>query len=204
MKKPKFLGNSVFYIILGVVLAVGINWGLALALGTDMPVVAVESNSMVPTFSQGDILVLQGAPATSLMVGDIIVFSPAPQQTPVVHRIIALNPDGTFQTKGDNNNGQLPFEKSIQASQIHGRAILIIPYLGWLKIGMMQYLLPNVMWIVLGGGILAFIYVGAKLYRGERIIGLGLRGFRLKEMEGGMEEGRRLWSPSGQIRLQAI
>ena len=179
MKKPKFLGNSVFYIILGVVLAVGINWGLALALGTDMPVVAVESNSMVPAFSQGDILVLQGVPASSLRVGEIIVFSPSPGQTPVVHRIITINPDGTFQTKGDNNNGELPFERSIQASQIHGKAVLIIPYLGWLKIGMMQYALPNLLWIVMGGGILAFIYVGVKLYRGERIIGLGLKGSRL-------------------------
>lgn len=163
MKKGGFLDSSIFYIILGVVLAVGINWGLALALGTDMPVVAVESNSMLPTFSAGDILVLQGA--HDLKVGDIIVFSPAQEQTPVVHRIIAVNPDGTFQTKGDNNNGQLPFERSIAASQIHGKTILIIPYLGWLKIGMMQFVLPNILWMAAGVGVIAFIYVGVKSYR---------------------------------------
>ena len=161
--KIKYLDNSVFYMILGVVLAIGINWGLALALNTDMPVVAVESNSMVPTFSRGDILVLQGAPAEQLKVGDIIVFSPSPQQTPVVHRIIAENPDGTFQTKGDNNSGQLPFEKRIESSEIHGRAVLIIPYLGWLKIGMMEYALPNLLWIILACGIAALIYMGVKM-----------------------------------------
>jgi signal peptidase I len=164
-KKSRFLDSSVFYIILGVLLAIGINWGLAFALGTDMPVVAVESNSMIPTFSAGDILVLQGVQSSDLKIGDIIVFSPGPEQTPVVHRIIAVNPDGTFQTKGDNNNGQLPFERSIAASQIHGRAMLIIPYLGWLKIGMMQTVLPNLLWIAAGLGVIAFIYVGVKSYR---------------------------------------
>jgi signal peptidase I len=162
-KNGKFLDSSVFYIVLGVVLAIGINWGLAFALATDMPVVAVESNSMVPTFSAGDILVLQGA--NDLKVGDIIVFSPGQDQTPVVHRIIALNPDGTFQTRGDANSGQLPFEYRIEPSQIHGKAILIIPYIGWLKIGMTQFVLPNLLWVILGVGVIAFIYVGVKSYR---------------------------------------
>lgn len=164
-RKFRYLDNSIFYIILGVVLAVGINWGLAFALGTDMPVVAVESNSMLPTFAKGDILILQGAPADQIKIGDIIVFSPSPQQTPVVHRIVEENPDGTFQTKGDNNNGQLSFEKSIEPSQIHGKTILIIPYLGWLKIGMMEFLLPNLLWVALAGGMIGFIYMGVKLYR---------------------------------------
>ena len=166
-KKGRFLDSSVFYIIVGIALAVSINWGLAFALGTDMPVVAVESNSMVPTFSAGDILVLQGA--QELKVGDIIVFSPPPQYStvPVVHRIIAMNPDGTFQTKGDANSGQLVYEYKIAASQIHGKAVLIIPYLGWLKIGMMQFVMPNLLWVILGVGAIAFIYVGVKSYRNQ-------------------------------------
>jgi signal peptidase I len=168
-RKFDFKDSSIFYIVLGVVLAIGINWGLAFGLGTDMPVVAVESNSMVPTFSQGDILVLQGSTASNLHIGDIIVFSPG-QQTPVVHRIIAINQDGTFQTKGDANSGQLPFERSIAASQVHGKAILIIPYLGWLKIGMTSFVLPNILWIVVGLASIAFIYVGVKFYRDERIL----------------------------------
>ena len=166
-KRYKWMNSSVFYIILGVALAFGINWGLAFALNTDMPVVAVESNSMVPTFYKGDILVLHGTGTGQLKVGDIIVFSPSPEQTPVVHRIVAVNPDGTYQTKGDNNNGQLPFEKRIEASQIHGKTILIIPYLGWLKIGLMEYALPNLLWLLLGGGVAVFIYLGAKSYRGR-------------------------------------
>jgi signal peptidase len=173
MKRPnrKVYDNSLVYIILGVILALGINWGLALALSTDMPVVAVESYSMVPTFTKGDILVLQGTPVQNLKVGDIIVFSPSLQQTPVVHRIVEINTDGTFQTRGDANNGQLPFEKSISASQVHGKAILIIPYLGWLKLAIMEYVLPNWLWLVVGGSALVFIYMGIKFLGEARFFG---------------------------------
>ncbi|MCJ7816795.1 MAG: signal peptidase I [Candidatus Aenigmarchaeota archaeon] len=164
-RKIKYLDNSVFYIILGVVLALGINWGLAFALNTDMPVVAVESYSMVPTFTKGDILILQGVPTNNLKTGDIIVFSVPQQPTPIVHRIVAINPGQTFQTKGDANTGQLPYEKDIKSSEIHGKAVLIIPYLGWLKIGMMEYALPNLLWFILAGGIIALIYMGVKLNR---------------------------------------
>jgi signal peptidase len=140
--------STLMYIILGVVLALSINQGLALALSTDMPVVAVESNSMVPTFYKGDILVLQGVPSEDLQIGDIIVFSPENYATPIVHRITEINPDGTFQTKGDANLRQLPFEKKITPEQIHGKVIFIVPYLGWVKIGMTDYVIPNILWVI--------------------------------------------------------
>jgi signal peptidase I len=150
MKGKDSLVSTVAYVVFGIVLAFGINSALAIALSTDMPVVAVESNSMVPTFSRGDILVLQGVPAEQLDIGDIIVFSPSPGVTPIVHRIIKLNSDGTFQTKGDANTGQLPFEKSISPDEIHGREIALVPLLGWVKIGMNEILMPNILWIAIG------------------------------------------------------
>ena len=159
------MGNtagSLVYIVFGIVLAFGINQCLAFALSTDMPVVAVESNSMVPTFYRGDILILQGVPSEELKVGDIIVFSPSERQTPVVHRIIAVNPDGSFQTKGDNNPGQLPFEKNIHPQQIHGKIIFIIPYLGWVKIGLTEIVIPNMLLIVLVASLSVLAYIGIK------------------------------------------
>jgi signal peptidase I len=149
MKNSESVVSTVLYIVFGIVLAFGINHSLAFALSTDMPVVAVESNSMVPTFSRGDILILQGVPAEQLKIGDIIVFSPVAGQTPIVHRIIRMNPDGTFQTKGDANMGQLPFEKSISPDQIHGKEIAIVPFLGWVKIGMSEIVVPNIMWFAI-------------------------------------------------------
>ena len=148
-KESSGMLSTVMYIVLGIILAFGINQALAMALSTDMPVVAVESNSMVPTFSRGDILVLQGVPSEQLAVGDVIVFSPGPWQTPIVHRIVEINSDGTFQTKGDANSGQLSFEKQIHPDQIHGRQIAMVPMLGWVKIGMNELIMPNLFWIAL-------------------------------------------------------
>jgi signal peptidase len=147
MKTP--LNSTIGYIILGVILAFAINQGMAFALSTDMPVVAVESNSMIPTFYKGDILILQGVPTEKLKIGDIVVFSPAGREIPIVHRIIEINSDGSFQTKGDANSGQMAFEKHVESSQIHGKSILIVPYVGWVKIGITEYIIPNIGWIVL-------------------------------------------------------
>lgn len=168
MKSPlsDYSNSSIFYIIVGVVLALGINQGLAFALSTDMPIVAVESNSMVPEFYKGDMLVLQGTSQESLSVGDIIVFDPPAGGTPVVHRIVEINDDGTFQTKGDANNGQLYYERNIGYEQIHGMVVLIIPYAGWIKIGMMEFFIPNLIWVFLGAAILGVVYIGGRGFLG--------------------------------------
>jgi signal peptidase I len=149
--------STLGYIILGIVIAYTINLSLSFALGTDMPVVAVESNSMVPAFARGDILLLSGVPASNLKVGDIIVYSPEGQAVPIVHRIITKNPDGSFQTKGDANAGQLTFEKHIAGEQIHGMVVGILPYVGWIKIGVTSYLIPNIVFIIAGIAVIALI-----------------------------------------------
>ena len=161
-----FTNSSVFYVIVGVLLALFLNQGLAFALSTDMPIVAVESNSMVPTFYKGDILILQGVPSSDLVTGDVIVFSPPNQQIPVVHRIIEINSDGTFQTKGDANAGQIYYEKSIKASQIHGKEIMIIPFLGWVKILTIDFIAPNLLWMIMGVVFIGLVYTGNRFLRG--------------------------------------
>jgi signal peptidase len=158
--------TTVIYVILGIILAFAANQGLAFALSTDMPVVAVESNSMMPTFQKGDILVLQGVLPEELEVGDIIVFSSSGQKVPIVHRIVEINSDNTFQTKGDANAKQLTFEKSIESSQIHGKEVLIIPYVGWIKIGITEYIIPNIIWVILGLVLASFIYIIFKNRKG--------------------------------------
>ncbi|MFH1978676.1 MAG: signal peptidase I [Candidatus Aenigmatarchaeota archaeon] len=155
----KETNKSILYVILGVVLAVGINQGLALGLSTDIPVVAVESNSMIPTFQRGDILVLHGVTPEELIIGDIIVFSPDTQEIPVVHRIVEVNDDGTFQTQGDANSRQLPFETRIRPDQIHGKVMVIVPYMGWVKISLTEYALPNTHWILLIVVLIAGMYL---------------------------------------------
>lgn len=153
--------GSVFYIFLGVGLALVAKQMLAFGLSTDMPVVAVVSQSMqhdraqqtyyewlennlgygqdyikswpVSTgFFVGDMPIVQGAGEYN--VGDVIVYSVPGQSYPIIHRIIKINDDGTYQTKGDNNLHQLPYEFHISGEQIHGRVIFIIPKLGYFKV----------------------------------------------------------------------
>ncbi len=88
-------------------------------------------------FNKGDILLIIRANPKKLDVGDIIVFS-APTKNPVIHRIVEINEEGgkrIFSTFGDNNNGQISFEKEITEEQIIGKPLLkVAPYFGWVKL----------------------------------------------------------------------
>jgi hypothetical protein len=152
----------VIYGALGIFFAFLLNQSLALALSTDLPVVAVVSGSMVHDesidvnhymwlekefdynrtyidswpindgFLIGDMPVVQGS--QEYKVGDVIVYSAPNQAVPVIHRIVKINSDGTYRTKGDHNPSLLPFEYSVSKSQIHGKVIFIIPKLGYFKV----------------------------------------------------------------------
>ena len=161
--------STIIYIIVGIALALGINQGLAIALSTSVPIVAVESNSMVPTFYKGDILLIHGLPPKELKKGDIIVFTVAESSVPIVHRIVDINDDGTFQTKGDANNAQLRFETRIEAKQILGKEIAIIPIVGWIKIGITEYVGPNILIVVVVIIVAAFSYPYIKRFAAKKL-----------------------------------
>jgi len=153
----------VVYAALGIFLAFLLNQVLALALSTDLPVVAVVSGSMVHdettaiTYYQwlekeygynktyidswpinngfliGDMPVVQSS--NEYKVGDVIVYSAPGESTPIIHRIVKINSDGTYATKGDHNPFPIPaFEYSVSKSQIHGKVIFIVPKLGYFKV----------------------------------------------------------------------
>jgi signal peptidase I len=88
-------------------------------------------------FNKGDILFVIGANPEKLEEGDVIIFD-ASQRNPVIHRIIDIkeeNGQRIFATIGDNNKGQLVFEKEILSNQLVGKAVLkAIPYAGWVKL----------------------------------------------------------------------
>jgi len=88
-------------------------------------------------FSVGDMPVVIGS--ESYNVGDVVVYD-AKQAAPIIHRIIKANDDGTYQTKGDNNPGQLAFESNIDLNQIKGKVIFIIPKIGYIKIALINLL----------------------------------------------------------------
>jgi len=88
-------------------------------------------------FTKGDILFIVGTKPEKLKEGDVIIFDGS-QSNPIIHRIIDIkeeNEEYTFSTIGDNNNGQLSFEKIISEDKIVGKASFrLAPYLGWVKL----------------------------------------------------------------------
>ena len=85
----------------------------------------VESNSMQPALSRGDLLVVgqEAEPA----VGDIVVYQD-PSIGLVVHRVVALDGD-LVTTQGDaNNTVDVPFDRS----RIVGHVVAVVPALGLL------------------------------------------------------------------------
>lgn len=102
-------------------------------------------------FNKGDIMVLWRANPNNIKIGDVIVFISArtnPKPDPIIHRIIIIeenNGNTAYQTKGDNyitNRRQINacfpdgciYESDIQQSQIIGKALFKVPYLGYIKI----------------------------------------------------------------------
>jgi signal peptidase I len=90
-------------------------------------------------FEKGDVMLIKGTDFDELNVGDVIVFSVSSRRDPIIHRIISIG-DGFVSTKGDANFGQISFEKEIHPNQVQGKAILSVPYIGWVKVGAMEFL----------------------------------------------------------------
>ena len=105
-------------------------------------------------FNKGDLMVLYGKPPKSLKKGDVLVFTSA-RADPIIHRVVDIKViDGKYyyHTKGDNNvksidsvnlDETLIPEDTIIGYQKYGKgskAVLRIPYLGYVKIWVFKYL----------------------------------------------------------------
>lgn len=137
--------------------------GLGLIFNTDLPVVAVVSGSMSHNglgfdswweqnsawyteksiqkeeflsfplkngFNKGDIMVLYGTKVDDIKIGDVVVYKSSLYNYPVIHRVVDIK--DVFETKGDHNSVADP--NKVRKNQVVGKAILRIPYLGWVKV----------------------------------------------------------------------
>jgi len=96
-------------------------------------------------FHKGDIMILFGTEKEKMKIGDVVVFR-SQKPYPIIHRVVALH-EASFETKGDNNQRQItpPYdlqlnEKNISYDDLLGKAVIRIPYLGWIKIGFVNFL----------------------------------------------------------------
>ena len=98
--------------------------GDALPMPFGFGVSVVLSDSMQPTLSAGDLIVVTRA--SDYQVGDIVVYQAGKSGT--VHRIVEIDGD-TVVTRGDANNAD---DQPIARSQIKGRVRFRIPRVGYL------------------------------------------------------------------------
>jgi len=100
-------------------------------------------------FRKGDIIIVWGR--FNPKIGNIIIFKPnigSSSPYPIIHRIVEIDEQGIIQTKGDHNEKQLTSDNNIyqtdetyiQENQIVGKAIIKIPYLGWPKIWLTDFI----------------------------------------------------------------
>jgi signal peptidase I len=71
-------------------------------LGGATTYVTTYGISMQPKFHKGDLALVR--PQDHYQVGDVVAFHSATLGAVVLHRLIKLHEDGTFTTRGDNNN----------------------------------------------------------------------------------------------------
>jgi signal peptidase len=127
-----------FWKTINILLLVGILSVGVLLVGTMVPIPGnfkvkiVKSGSMEPTIMTGGIVVIK--PETNYQVGDIVTFgADTKTQIPTTHRIIEMG-DSAFgrsvRTQGDANNA--PDPRLTPVSDIHGKVVLTIPYVGFL------------------------------------------------------------------------
>jgi signal peptidase I len=118
--------------VVGVV-AISIGYGLPSVLGTSQPLLAIASDSMVPTLDRGTLVVIEHVAPSAITVGTIIAVSVSCLPSPTVHRVIKIvsfGPNWVYQTKGDANPTQDPC--TVPYNDVHGAVILNVPYLGFL------------------------------------------------------------------------
>ena len=88
-------------------------------------------------------MILAGKDAENIAIGDVIVFR-SNRKDPIIHRVVKKTESGNLQTKGDNNKdsikNSLLDETDISEDRIIGKAVLKIPYLGYIKIGFVEIL----------------------------------------------------------------
>jgi signal peptidase len=132
------------YILIGLVLAVLINQGLGYALQAEKPIMAVVSNSMVPVFYRGDLIVVKGMDCNEIEVGDIIVYDNPIRRIPIVHRVVEIDDSNKrlrFVTKGDNNSHtdqSTGISPPVECAWIRGEVKLKVPKLGLFKVGLIE------------------------------------------------------------------
>lgn len=148
-----FVRDLVSIFLLVGILFFGIKGILILSFQTSSPMMGVSSGSMnhkgngwkeyyinkgikpenfpfQKGLQKGDLVFVQGVDSLGdIQVGDVVVWQR--KQESIIHRVVNVNLEkGYFDTKGDANPGYA-IERRIHISDVIGKAVFSIPYLGY-------------------------------------------------------------------------
>lgn len=91
----------------------------------------VDTGSMEPGYSVGDLIIIKETPKEKIQVGDVINYTSANGIDTITHRVVEiLEKDGEtyYKTKGDNNNEEDP--DLVNFNQVQGVLVFKISKLG--------------------------------------------------------------------------
>ena len=141
-KKGSNVGSIIITIVLVLCILLAIFAGysaFASKAGTGVPSIfgirpfAVQSDSMVPTFKKGDLIIDKSVDPKTLQVGDVVTFWTIinGQRVLNTHRIVNITDQGNFlyfDTKGDNNT--IGDASGVHQNDIVGKYMFKIPNVG--------------------------------------------------------------------------
>lgn len=141
-KKPNKIGTTIVNVILilAIIFAIIVSFtAFVTKSGSGVPSFmgirpfAIQTDSMVPEFSHGDLIIDKVVDPAELKEGDVITFWTVIEGQRVLnsHRIIGIDDYGTyrsFTTKGDNNT--IEDALNVHQSEVVGRYMFSIPKLG--------------------------------------------------------------------------
>lgn len=139
--RPRWSVGDVLWLLVPVLSLGGVAayFAASVALGVTPPFAVVDGQSMRPTMTPGDMVILRGLPGHEVRVGDVVSIS-LPEEVQeekslpaeVVHRVVEKRGTGsevTFVTQGDNNPGKDAFVTT--PGMIRGEVIHTVPGLGY-------------------------------------------------------------------------
>jgi signal peptidase I len=129
----------------------------AVALVAGLRPLVIRSDSMRPSFSAGDILVVRSVPADAVAIGDVVTFADSSRGGELVsHRVIAFEQRGhhrAFVTRGDQNTGVEHWVADVDGTV--GVAVLAVPKVGfvvsWLVLPQVRLLIALAAVLLLAG-----------------------------------------------------
>jgi len=107
------------------------------SMNGDLHFLTVQSGSMEPNLSVGDVVISAKSDIDDIKVGDVITFRYSSDNDPYkcyTHRVnkIINTEDGNimFQTKGDANEDV--DRKLVRSSEVIGKSVVILPFIGYI------------------------------------------------------------------------